>query len=96
MDKKEYLIKILTRLESVWDLAKWLKLLVENWNFDNDMLETLINSVQQAVNKTKNSLEKQKLQKWLDAMKWMREMEEESKIRDEKDLEDLDRILENI
>ena len=96
MDKKEYLIKILTHLEPVWDLAKWLKILVENWNFDNDMLETLINSVQQAVNNAKNSLEKQKLQKWLDAMKRMRELEEESKIRDEKDLEDLDRILENI
>lgn len=96
MDKKEYLLKILTQLEPVWNLAKWLKILVEQWKFDNNMLDTLIDAVQWAVNSANTDLAKQKLQKWLDAMKKMKEMEMESRMQDEKDLKELDRMLDDI
>ena len=32
MDKKEYLKKILVQLEPIRDLAKWLEVLVDEWN----------------------------------------------------------------
>ena len=96
MDKKEYLQKILTQLEPIRDLAKWLNILVEEWNLWDDVLDVLINAVQWAINTAKSEFDKQKLQKWLDALNKMKEMEEESKMQDEKDLEELDEMLENI
>ena len=95
MDKKEYLQKILTQLEPIRDLAKWLKILVEQWNLWDDILEVLINAVQWAVSAAKSEIDKKKLQKWLDALNKMRQMEEESKMQDEKDLEELDNMIDS-
>lgn len=95
MDKKEYLLKILTQLESIRDLAKWLKILVEEGNLWDDVLDVLINSVQWAVNTAKSEVDKNKLQKWLDALQKMKQMEEESKMQDEKDLKELDNLIDS-
>lgn len=95
MDKKEYLLKILIQLEPIRDLAKWLKILVEQWNLWDDILEVLINAVQWAVSTAKSEVDKKKLQKWLDALNKMKQMEEESKMQDEKDLEELDKLLDS-
>ena len=95
MDKKEYLLKILTQLESIRDLANWLKTLVNEWNLWDDVLDVLINSVQWAVSTAKSELDKQRLQKWLDALQKMKQMEEESKTQDEKDLKELDDLIDS-
>ncbi len=95
MDKKEYLQKILTQLGPIRDLAKWLKILVELWDLGDDILDIIINAVQWAVNTAKSDLDKKKLQKWLDFLQKMKQMEEESKIQDEKDLAELDKMLED-
>lgn len=96
MDKKEYLIKVLAHLEPVWGLAKWLKILVEQWNFDDSILDVLIDAIEWAINTAKSDFDKEKLQKWLSAMKKMKELEEESIIEDEKDLAILDSMLNDI
>ena len=93
MDKKEYLQKILTQLEPIRDLAKWLRILVEEWNLWDNVLDVIINAVQWAVNTAKTDLSKQKLQKGLDAMEKMKQMEMESKTQDEKDLYELDCMI---
>ena len=93
MDKKEYLLKILTQLEPVRDLAKWLEILVEEWNLWDNILDILINAVQWAIDTARTDLDRQKLQKWLDAMEKMKKIENESKTQDEKDLWELDRII---
>ena len=95
MDKKEYLLKILIQLEPVRDLANWLKILVNEWNLWDDVLDVLINSVQWAVNTAKSDLDRQKLQKWLDAFQKMKQMEEKSKMQDEIDLEELDKLIDS-
>ena len=95
MDKKEYLQKILTQLEPIRDLAKGLKFLVEQWNLDDDILDVLINAVQWAIDTAKSDLDKKKLQKWLDFLQKMKQMEEESRLQDEKDLAELERILDS-
>ncbi len=96
MDKKEYLLKVLNQLEPIRDLAKWLKILVDEWNLWDDVLDILIEAVQWAVSTVKSDLDKEKLQRWLEALQKMKEMEDKSRIEDEKDLEDLDNMLENI
>lgn len=96
MNKKEYISKILVQLEPIWNLAKWLRILVEQWDLGGDILDTLIDAVQWAVNTAKTEVARQKLQKWLDAMEKMREMEVESRLQDERDLVELDRMLESI
>lgn len=93
MNKKEYLQKILTQLEPIRDLAWWLRILVEEWNLGDEVLDVLINAIQWAVSTAKTDLAKQKLQKWLDAMEKMKKMETESRMQDEKDLEDLDNLI---
>lgn len=95
MDKKEYLQKILTQLEPIRDLANWLKILVNEWNLWDDILDILINAVQWAVSTAKSEMDKKKLQKWLDALNKMKQMEEESKMQDEKDLEELDNLIDS-
>ena len=95
MDKKEYLQKILTQLESIWDHAKWLKILVEEWNLKEDVLDDLIKVLQEAIHTTKSKLDKKKLQKWLEVLEKMKQMEEESRIQDEKDLLELDKLIDS-
>ena len=93
MDKKEYLQKILTQLEPIRDLAKWLKILVDEWNLGDDILDILINAVQWAVSTAKSEMDKKKLQKWLDVLNKMEEMETESRMQDKRDLSELDCML---
>ena len=93
MDKKEYLQKILIQLEPIRDLAKWLRILVEEGNLWDDVLDVIINAVQWAVNTAKTDLARNKLQKGLDAMEKMKQMEMESKTQDERDLAELDRMI---
>ena len=96
MTQKDYLIKILEQLEPVWSLARWLKILVNGWHLDNNLIDTLIEAIQWAVHTAKTDLDKQKLQKWLDALQRMRQMEAEARKREEQDLEELDKMLEEI
>lgn len=93
MDKKEYLQKILTQLEPIRDLASGLKILVAEWNLWDEVLDVLISAVQWAVNTAKTDLAKQKLQKWLDVIEKMKKMEMESKSQDERDLAELDAMI---
>lgn len=95
MDKKEYLQKILTQLEPIRDLAAGLKILVAEWNLWDEVLDVLISAVQWAVNTAKTDLDKQKLQKWLDVMEKMKQIENESKSQDEMDLSELDRMIDD-
>ena len=73
-----------------------MKILVDEWNLWDDVLDILIEAVQWAVSTVKSDLDKEKLQRWLEALQKMKEMEDKSRIEDEKDLEDLDNMLENI
>lgn len=96
MDKKDYLIKILKQLEPIWNLAKWLEILVEQWHLDDNLLDVIAQAVEWAVHTTKDELSKRKLQKSLDALQRLKQMEAESREKDEEDLAELDKMLEEI
>ena len=96
MDKKSYLLKVLTQLEPIWSLSKWLEFLVEEWNLDNNITDVLINAIEWSIHNTKSIVDKEKLQKWLMALQKMKELEEKSIIEDENDLAVLENLLDNI
>jgi DNA-binding FrmR family transcriptional regulator len=95
MNKKEYLLKILTQLEPIRDLAKWLKILVWQWNLEDNILDILIDAIKWAIHTTKSELAKEKLEKWLNTLEKMKELEQESIEQDKKDLEELDNLIDS-
>ena len=76
MDKKAMLIKILDQLEPVRELAKGLKILVQEGNLWEKELDLLIEAVGWAVHFAKNEQAKQKLQKGMDVLQKIKDMEE--------------------
>lgn len=95
MTKKEYLIKILDNLESVWDLAPGLKVIVEQWALWDDVLDTLIGAVESGIHSARSEVAKARMKKWLDALEKMKQMEQQSAMQDEKDLEELENMINN-
>lgn len=96
MTQKEYLIKILEQLEPVWSLARWLKILVNGWHLDNNLLEIIAEAIQWAIHTAKTDSDRKKLQKSLNALQRMREIEAEARKKEEQDLLELDKMLEEI
>ena len=93
MTKKEYLLKVLEQLEPVWDLAQGLKVVVEYWALWDDVLDTLIWAVESGIHTASSEVAKVKMKKWLDALERMKKMEQKSALQDEKELAQLDELL---
>ena len=93
MTKKEYLIKILENLESIWDSASALKKIVEQGVLWDDALDTLINAVESGIHSAKSEISRLKMKKWLDALERMKQMEKQSALQDEKELTELDNLI---
>lgn len=96
MTKKDYLIKILENLESIWDLAPGLKILVEQWALWDDTLNTLISAVESGIHSARSEVAKLKMKKWLDALDKMKQIEKQSAMQDEKELMELDKLIDGL
>lgn len=96
MTKKEYLLKILEQLEPIRELAPGLKILVEQWALWEDVIDMLSKAVENWINSVRSEISKQKMKKWLDALERMKEMEKQSAMQDERQLEELDKLLADI
>ena len=75
MDKKAALLKILDQLIPIRDLAKGLKILVEEGNLGENELDLITNAVAWAVHTAKTEGEKEKLQKSMDILQKIKELE---------------------
>lgn len=93
MTKKEYLIKVFSALEVSWEPAKGLRILLENQDIDQDLLDTLVNEVKSAVNDSSDDLQKEKLQKTLNYLEVLKKAEEDSRALDQKDILELENII---
>ena len=93
MTKKDYLLKVLEQLEPVWDLAEGLKIVVEQWALWDDVLDTIIGAVESGIHSARSEVAKAKMKKWLDALERMKQMEKQSALQDEKELAQLDDLL---
>lgn len=95
MTKKDYLLKILEQLEPIWELASGLKILVEQWALWDDVLDTLKWAVESGIHSARSEVVKVKMKKWLDALERMKQIEKHSALQDEKELAELDRLIDN-
>lgn len=95
MTKKEYLLKILENLEPVRDLASGLKVVVEQWALWDDVLDTLIWAVESGIHSARSEVSKVKMKKGLDVLQRMKQMEEQSALQDEKELAQLDELIDS-
>lgn len=95
MTKKEYLSKILEQLEPIRDLAAGLKIVVEQWALWDDVLDTLIGAVESGIHTASSEVAKVKMKKWLDALQKMKEIERQSSMQDEKELAELDKLIDD-
>lgn len=96
MDKKEYLTKILVQLEPIWNLAKGLRILIELWHLDDNLLDVITQAVEWAIHTTKDAIAKKRLEKGLSVLQQLKQREAESKAQDEKELAELDQMIEQI
>lgn len=96
MNKKDYLIKLLEALRGTWIPAEWFLVVLKAWGFEEDIIETLIQLIENAIKNTDNQIEKEKLQWWLTILTKLKEAEAESLAQDEKECEDLLTMLEQI
>ncbi len=95
MTKKQYLLKILEQLEPIWDLALGLKHLVDKWALWDDVLDVLIKAVESGIHTARSEITKHRMKKWLDALEKMRQIEKQSAMQDEKELLELDKLIDN-
>lgn len=95
MTKKDYLLKILEQLEPIWELASGLKIVVDQWALWDDVLDTLIGAVESGIHSARSEVARVKMKKWLDALERMKEIEKQSAMQDEKELAELDRLIDD-
>ena len=90
--KKEIVLQILDRLKWYWNRADELIVMVNSVYCTDEVLDSLINFINDAVKSAKQNEEKQALQKSMIQLQKIKELEEKEKYSDE----ELDSILDNI
>ncbi len=95
MNKKDYLIKLLEQLSPVRSLAKWFKIIVEQWELQDSIIDMLIEAIMWAIHTVKEQVSKDKLEKWLIYLQKIQNMEKKEDKENQKELEEIEEILEN-
>ncbi len=90
--KKDLLIKVIGKLKWHWDLAEWILALLESSYIDDNSINGLISLVSRSIKLCKNSLDTNKMKKWLEKIQKIKELENAEEISEE----DLEALLEDI
>ena len=92
--KKELLIKVITKLKWHWDLAEGFLALIKSDYMNNEIMDTLISALQESIGEVNTNNKKEKITKWLRLIYKIRNQEdqEDNRMTDE----DLDKILETM
>lgn len=96
MTKKDYILKILDALMGSWPLARGLKILVEGDALDEDTVQKIVDIFAKTIDEIEDSKDKEKLIKSKNALEKLKQIEKEQHLRDEKSLEELDKMIEAI
>lgn len=96
MDKKEYILRMLDILQNTWPLARWLRLLVESNNVNDDIIDILINTFQETIKNIQDNIVKDKLKNASSFLQELKQREIEEKANDESDIAKLEELLANI
>jgi len=85
MNKKDLLIRVLTKLQPYWDSADALLIVVENYDLPDSMLDIVLKPINAAVGRLANKKMQHALQQQLDTIKQIHVQEEQERIHDEDD-----------
>ncbi|MFA6255595.1 MAG: hypothetical protein WC606_00290 [Candidatus Absconditabacterales bacterium] len=96
MSKKEYILKILDALMDKWPIAKGLKILVDGNALDDKAIDGLIDIFTKIANETKDRETQEKLQKSRNILEKLKKIEREQHLRDQKSLDELDKMIKEI
>lgn len=96
MQKKEFLEKILEKLADSWSLWKAILVLLKNDELDEETVNNLVDVMEESLAKVEDLQAKKKIMKGIEAMKKMRQIEMDEKIKDNSRLEDLDNLIDSI
>lgn len=93
MNKKDYVLKVLSVMQDSRPIAQWLSYLIEKNAFDETILDVLIKILQYSLNKTNDEIAKQKLSKAQDIFNKLKESEKEQQKLDDQDIKKLDELI---
>lgn len=96
MNKQEYLVKLLEALRWVRQPAEWFLVVMNAWWFDENIVDTLIHLIDNAIDKTNDIVAKKKLKSSVEVLKKVKSLEEASNEHDEKECEELLDLLDQI
>ncbi len=96
MDKKSIIIQVLDWVKSYWKDAEKLKNYISNNNIDENTLDIIIIAIKSAIKDTENENAKDKLNKSLGVVESLKTKEAAERAREWKDLEDLEKMMDNI
>ena len=96
MDKKQYLISLLTTLIPHWKPAEGFLIILEHGDYDPSLIDILIKMITEAVQSVESESAKKVLTWSLAVLERVKQMEAKSRIQDEADCEELLGMLEGL
>ena len=93
MDKKSYVLKVLSVMKDSWPIAEWLTYLIEKNVFDDKILDVLIKILQYSIQKATSEIEKEKLEKANEIFLKIKQSEEEQNKIDQQDIAKLEEMI---
>lgn len=91
-EKKELLIKVVTKLQPHWDMADGILALLKSSYITQETIDGLIKAISVWIKNSKSDINKNVLIKWLEKVQKIKELEKTEDISEE----ELDKLLENI
>lgn len=96
MTKKQIVLKVLEKLQDDFPAAWGLRILVESGHLDGELLDTIYTNIAEAAANVKDIWLKKKLQAASSVLERVALMEAEDRLQDEKDLLEMEQMLELI
>ena len=93
MTKKEYLLKVLEKIQDVSPFAKALKALIERGDISDSVVDTIQKLVDQKISADRNQLEQEALKKTSEVLWKLTSKESDLKISE---IAEMDTVLQNI
>lgn len=90
--KKELLIRVITKLKGHWDLADGVLALLESSYITQKSIDWLINLISTSIKSCKVDLDKNKMLKWLEKIQKIKALEKAEEVSEDI----LDKLLEDI
>lgn len=93
MDKKQYVLKVLSIMKDMRPIAEGLSYLVEKNSFDDKILGVLVGILQQSIQQATSDIEKEKLGKAKDIFQKIQQSEADQNKLDQEDITKLEEMI---